>query len=98
MVIGLSAGLMPLGAAQTQEAIDEERRLLYVALTRAEEELWCSWSGAEGVPGTPTRGPSPWLAPIEQTIGQLEIEARPTATDQVSAHVAELRRRLEGSA
>ena len=44
LIIGLSAGLMPLASAQTTEAVDEERRLLYVALTRAEEELWCSWS------------------------------------------------------
>ena len=47
MIIGLSTGLMPLASAQTQEAIDEERRLLYVALTRAEEELWCSWSAGD---------------------------------------------------
>ncbi len=32
LIIGLSAGLMPLASAQTTEAVDEERRLLYVAL------------------------------------------------------------------
>ena len=35
---------MPIASAQTDEAVDEERRLLYVAITRAEEELWCSWA------------------------------------------------------
>ena len=40
------------------------------------------------------RGPSPWLAPIERTITELEKEAAPTAAAEVSRRVAELRRRL----
>ncbi len=95
LVLGLSAGLMPLASAQTAEAIEEERRLLYVALTRAEEELWCSWSEGETPDGATRRQPSPWLAPIERTIGHLAEEAAPTAAAEVSARVAELRRRLE---
>ena len=43
IVLGLGVGLMPIGSAQTSAAIEEERRLLYVALTRSEDELWCSW-------------------------------------------------------
>ena len=43
LVLGLGEGLMPIASAQTPAAVDEERRLLYVALTRSEEELWCSW-------------------------------------------------------
>jgi DNA helicase-2/ATP-dependent DNA helicase PcrA len=34
--------------ARTQDAIDEERRLLYVAVTRAREHLVLSWSQASG--------------------------------------------------
>jgi DNA helicase-2/ATP-dependent DNA helicase PcrA len=98
VIIGLSTGLMPLASARTTEAVDEERRLLYVALTRAEEELWCSWSEGQGAPGTsgsePTRSASPWLAPIEQAITQLAKEAAPTAASDVAARVAELRQRL----
>ncbi len=97
IVLGLGEGLMPIASAQTPAAIDEERRLLYVALTRSEEELWCSWferQGDEtGASGT-ARGPSPWLAPVERTITELQKEAAPTAAAEVSAHVAELRRRL----
>jgi DNA helicase-2/ATP-dependent DNA helicase PcrA len=96
IVLGLGAGLMPIASAQTPAAIDEERRLLYVALTRSEEELWCSWydgsgsgSGARG-----GRGPSLWLAAIERTIAELEKEAAPTDATEVSRRVAELRRRL----
>jgi DNA helicase-2/ATP-dependent DNA helicase PcrA len=95
MVLGLGAGLMPIASAQTDAAIDEERRLLYVALTRSEDELWCSWFERAGddLRG-PARGPSPWLAPIERTIAQLDKEAAPTAASEVSARVAELRQRL----
>ena len=98
IVLGLNDGLMPIASARTPAAVDEERRLLYVALTRSEEELWCSWferSGGEAAAGkNPNRGPSPWLAPIERAIAELEREAAPTAAAEVTARVAELRRRL----
>jgi DNA helicase-2/ATP-dependent DNA helicase PcrA len=95
LVLGLSAGLMPIGSAQTDAAIDEERRLLYVALTRSEDELWCSWFEHAGEDASgPARPPSPWLAPIKRTVAQLEREAAPTAASEVSARVAELRQRL----
>ena len=93
MVLGLGAGLLPIASAQTPAAIEEERRLLYVALTRAEEELWCSWFERPGA-GAAGGGPSPWLAPIERAIAELEKEAAPTAAAEVSARVAELRQRL----
>jgi DNA helicase-2/ATP-dependent DNA helicase PcrA len=95
MVLGLSAGLMPIASAQTDAAVDEERRLLYVALTRSEDELWCSWFERAGEDlSAPARKPSPWLAPIERTVAQLEKEAAPTSASEVSARVAELRQRL----
>jgi DNA helicase-2/ATP-dependent DNA helicase PcrA len=100
IVLGLRAGLMPIASAQTPAAVDEERRLLYVALTRSEDELWCSWferSGEAPWGATALWGPSPWLAPIERAIAGLEKEAAPTAATEVSARVAELRRRLAES-
>ncbi len=95
LVLGLGAGLMPIASAQTPAAVDEERRLLYVALTRSEEELWCSWfEEATGGAAAAGRSPSPWLAPMQRAIAVLEREAAPTAAADVSARVAELRRRL----
>jgi DNA helicase II / ATP-dependent DNA helicase PcrA len=41
---GLVEGLMPIVHARTPDAIEEERRLLYVALTRARQHLYLSWS------------------------------------------------------
>lgn len=71
-VTGLERGLVPIGHADTPEAEAEERRLLYVALTRAEVELHCTWAerrtfGTRTVP----RSPSPWLATIEDSIAAL---------------------------
>src|SRR5690554_6646453 len=43
-LVGLSEGLVPITYAKTFEAIDEERRLLYVGITRARKELHLSWS------------------------------------------------------
>jgi DNA helicase-2/ATP-dependent DNA helicase PcrA len=98
IVLGLGEGSMPIASAQTDAALEEERRLLYVALTRSEDELWCSWferTGGEAVTGTARpRGPSPWLQPIERTIARLETEAAPTSASEVADRVAELRKRL----
>ena len=79
-VTGLEKGLVPIGhAADSPEAEAEERRLLYVALTRARESLHCSWSerrtfGARAV----HRSPSPWLAIIEAACQAL-AEGGPSA-------------------
>ena len=48
---GLVEGLVPIVHARTADAIEEERRLLYVAVTRAREHLYLSWSPARA-PGT----------------------------------------------
>jgi DNA helicase-2/ATP-dependent DNA helicase PcrA len=41
---GLVEGLMPIVHARTPAAVEEERRLLYVAVTRAREHLHLSWA------------------------------------------------------
>jgi DNA helicase II / ATP-dependent DNA helicase PcrA len=51
---GLVEGLMPIVHARTPGTVEEERRLLYVAVTRAREHLYLSWAPARA-PGT--RGP-----------------------------------------
>ena len=43
-IIGMSEGLMPISYASGLEAIAEERRLVYVAVTRARKRLSLSWS------------------------------------------------------
>jgi len=55
---GLVEGLMPIVHARTAEALEEERRLLYVAVTRARQHLYLSWAlaRAPGAPAGRTRG------------------------------------------
>ncbi len=92
-VVGLEQGLLPIGHATTPEARAEERRLLYVAVTRAERELHCSWAerrtfGARTMP----RSPSPWLAAVEDAIAGCSPPAGPG--DGWKGSVAEGRARL----
>lgn len=43
-LIGLSEGLLPIEHAREESALDEERRLLYVGITRARHRLVLHWS------------------------------------------------------
>lgn len=45
-VVGASDGLLPISMAKTPAEVEEERRLFYVALTRARDLLTVSWSSA----------------------------------------------------
>ncbi|MFW2513089.1 ATP-dependent helicase [Demequina sp. SO4-13] len=54
-IIGCSEGLMPISLAETPEAIEEERRLLYVAVTRAREHLLLSFARSRKAGGRATR-------------------------------------------
>ena len=49
-IAGVSEGLLPISYATTLDAVDEERRLLYVGITRAARRVSLSWSagGARG--------------------------------------------------
>jgi len=58
---GLSEGLMPIGFAETGDELDEERRLLYVGITRARQRLFLSWSLARTPGGRAHRRRSRFL-------------------------------------
>ena len=58
---GLVEGLMPIVHARTAQAVEEERRLLYVAVTRAREHLYLSWASARAAGGRSGRQRSRFL-------------------------------------
>ncbi len=67
-IVGMSEGLMPIAYARSPAEVDEERRLAYVAVTRARRTLALSWSAQRGEPSrflpgsdmrTPDAGPAP---------------------------------------
>ncbi|WP_207782158.1 ATP-dependent DNA helicase UvrD2 [Phytoactinopolyspora limicola] len=60
-VVGVHEGTLPLNYAETPEQIEEERRLLYVGVTRAREHLAVSWSQARQPGGRGSRRPSRFL-------------------------------------
>jgi DNA helicase-2/ATP-dependent DNA helicase PcrA len=59
-VVGLNEGLFPRRRCETPEEMEEERRLLYVAMTRARRELRLSGSNSDGR-RAPLRRPSRFL-------------------------------------
>ncbi|WP_109472364.1 ATP-dependent DNA helicase UvrD2 [Ornithinimicrobium cavernae] len=68
-IIGCSEGLLPVSMAEGAERIEEERRLLYVGLTRPRRELLLSWAAARGSGGRGTRKPSRFLQPAGHLLG-----------------------------
>jgi DNA helicase-2/ATP-dependent DNA helicase PcrA len=68
-VTGLERGLVPISHAKTPDALDEEQRLLYVALSRAERVLHMSWARQRTIGvRVATRTASPWLTRIERAL------------------------------
>ncbi|MGC9379578.1 ATP-dependent DNA helicase UvrD2 [Streptomyces sp. MH13] len=60
-LVGVTEGMMPIAYAKTDEQVEEERRLLYVGVTRARERLHLSWALARSPGGRPSRRPSRFL-------------------------------------
>ncbi|MDO9381034.1 MAG: ATP-dependent DNA helicase UvrD2 [Nocardioidaceae bacterium] len=59
--VGMHEGTVPIVYATTPEAVEEERRLFYVGITRARRHLRVSWAAARTPGGRGKRGPSRFL-------------------------------------
>ena len=64
LIPGLVEGIMPIVHARTAEAIEEERRLLYVAVTRSRVRLALSWAPARTPGAESARQRSRFLAAL----------------------------------
>ncbi|WP_433140453.1 ATP-dependent DNA helicase UvrD2 [Actinomadura nitritigenes] len=60
-LVGLAEGTLPIVYAKTPEQIEEERRLLYVGITRARVHLTLSWALARSPGGSQLRRASRFL-------------------------------------
>jgi DNA helicase-2/ATP-dependent DNA helicase PcrA len=67
-LVGLSDGTLPTTYAKTPEHLEEERRLLYVGVTRARQWLWLSY-GQSRSPGGRARRPCRFLPQLERSGG-----------------------------
>ena len=70
-IVGCSEGLLPLQYAETDLAVEEERRLFYVGVTRAKDALHCSWARSRQPGGRSSRRPSRFLDAISAGAGQV---------------------------
>jgi len=81
-VVGLEEGLFPSYAGLNDASRDEEeeRRLMYVAMTRAQKQLWLSWAQSRMLFGNRSvQAPSSFLSEIDPSYlepVQAEEEAR----------------------
>jgi DNA helicase-2/ATP-dependent DNA helicase PcrA len=74
VVAGVEDGFVPASTAR----IDEERRLFYVALSRATDLLVCTWAASRPVRGRPAeRQPSPFLAVVAEAAAEAERAQAP---------------------
>jgi DNA helicase-2/ATP-dependent DNA helicase PcrA len=83
-LVGLVDGTLPLVHATSPAEIEEERRLLYVGVTRAREHLALSWAAARQEGGRRSRKRSRFLdglAPAEAVVAKTRGKAAPRTLD-----------------
>ncbi|HUP69069.1 MAG TPA: ATP-dependent DNA helicase UvrD2 [Acidimicrobiales bacterium] len=97
-VTGLEKGLVPIGHADSPEAHAEERRLLYVALSRAVEELHCTWAQRRTF-GSRSMGrtPSPWLEDVIAAVTAMADAGPGAGPAEWKARIAAERVRLQSA-
>lgn len=88
-LVGVTDGMLPIIYAETPEQIEEERRLLYVGVTRAREHLSISWALARAPGGRKSRRPSRFLDGLTgRAAAPPRAAAAPRERRQVAAPVS----------
>lgn len=83
-IVGCSEGLLPISLAETPEAIEEERRLLYVGVTRAREHLHMSFARARKAGGRASRKRTRFLEKWWPELGRPARGGAPKPTKAVA--------------
>lgn len=78
-LVGVTEGMLPIIYAETAEQVEEERRLLYVGVTRARAHLSLSWALARSPGGRRSRKPSRFLDGLTGRSAQKGRTAAPAA-------------------
>jgi DNA helicase-2/ATP-dependent DNA helicase PcrA len=88
----LEEGVLPIRQASTPEEVAEERRLLYVGLTRARVHLWLSWAARRAGPSgrEQSRRPSRFLDDLVPP-GGARVRPRAVASGMSRSGTASLR-------
>ncbi|NUR26115.1 MAG: ATP-dependent DNA helicase UvrD2, partial [Catenulispora sp.] len=77
-LVGVTDGMIPIIYAESPEQIEEERRLLYVGITRAREHLTVSWALARAPGGRKSRRPSRFLDGLTGRVSSASSQPRAT--------------------
>jgi DNA helicase II / ATP-dependent DNA helicase PcrA len=93
-LVSCEEGLLPISYAQTDQEVEEERRLLYVGVTRARRHLWLSWALTRPGRGgrQQTRRPSRLLFNLAEGAPRSGRGARRDGTDPNTARNTSSRR------
>lgn len=84
---GLSEGIFPGRRADTRERLEEERRLAYVAFTRAKDRLFLSDAAGSGYDGS-ARFPSRFLFNAERENLDYVVELEPELLEAAQREIA----------
>ncbi|MFY1678684.1 MULTISPECIES: ATP-dependent DNA helicase UvrD2 [unclassified Streptomyces] len=76
-LVGVAEGMVPIAYAKTEAQIEEERRLLYVGVTRARHRLRVSWAAARTPGGRAHRRVSRFLDGVRGASGAAGGPAAP---------------------
>jgi len=82
---GLTEGNLPIIHAETGDAVAEERRLLYVGVTRARQQVFLSWPLARAPGARRSRQPSRFLSGLRP--GQVRFRGIGTARGDARARL-----------
>ncbi len=95
-LVGLTEGMMPITYAKTDEQVEEERRLLYVGVTRARVHLTLSWALSRSPGGRPSRRPTRFLKGLRPGSGSLGAAGHVGGPGSVERRSATARRGPRG--
>ena len=88
---GVHEGTMPIVYAEGPAAVEEERRLLYVGMTRARRHLTVSWSLARSPGGRASRKPSRFLTALRPEVASDRSAEKRSARSRSRRGVAHCR-------
>ena len=90
---GMNEGIFPSRKTKTLQAMEEERRLAYVAVTRAEKALYLTESEGRNLDGSP-RYPSRFLMEIKPELLHFDNEAKDGLIRQAKEYIEAVTRMM----